>query len=287
LLYTIAMAYPYLDVGLQQQAKAYMAEEMKRYSPIEKLPYNNKDADWLRTGVARERYAVPMRAKLNNWPTANVSLSVFYGLWLWSKNTGDWSYACSNASAIKTLYDELKGNVRYYADMAGLIGYARLSQALSQRSCAGWNSSDAALAQANAVDVLQAGKDYAVFQDRARNDFLDPRDVDTGWSLPELSGLVPEMGLFIAEQTNGAARNEIAKKQSGDGLRWWWFTRAGLHAEVGETSVLAPNTAWNHFLARAYIIKDSQATLRKWLDHAWAKGDLYAIQKLVATIQAP
>jgi outer membrane protein assembly factor BamB len=287
LLYTLAMAYPYLDASLQQQTKAYVADEIKRYSPLEKLPYNNKEADWMRTGVARELYNVPMRSKLNNWPTANVSLPVFYGLWLWAKNTGDWSYACANSSAIKSLYDGLKGNVRYYADLAGLIGYARLSQGLSQRSCAGWSSSDAASAQSNAVEMLRVGQDYGPFMTRARTDYLDPRSKDTGWSLPELNGLVPEMGLFISEQTAGAARNEVAGKQTAAGLRWWWFTRGGIHAEVGETAFLAPNTAWTHFLARAYVIKDSQADLRKWLDYAWGKGDLYAIQKLVATIQAP
>ena len=287
LLYTMAMAYPYLDAPLQQQAKAYMADEMKRYSPLEALPYNNKNADWMRTGIARERYGVPMRAKLNNWPISKISLAMFYGLWLWSKNTDDWSYACANAATVKARYSELKGNARYYADIAGLIGYARLSQALTQRSCAGWSSSDFAAAQTNALEMLKAGQAYATFQTNARADYLDPRDLATGWSLPEMRGLTPEMGLFIAEQTKGAARNEIALKQNNAGLRWWWFTRGGMHAEEGEASVMPPSTAWAHFLARAYIIKDSQAALRGWLDYAWGKGDLYSIQKLVATIQAP
>ena len=287
LMYTLAMAYPYLDADLQQQAKAYMAEEIKRYPVLESLPYNQSDADWLRTGVSRERYNVPMRSKLNNWPVSKMSLSALYGVWLWSKNTGDWAYACSNSTQIKSLYDEQKGNVRYYADMAGVIGYARLSQALSQRNCGGWSSTDSSASQADAASVLQAGLDYAAFQTRARGEYLDPRELATGWSLPELYGLTPEIGLYLSEQTGGTVRNEIAQKESGAGLRWWWFTRAGMHAEEGESSTLAPNTAWSHFLGRAYVVKDNQATLRKWLDLSWGKGDLYAIQKLVATIQAP
>ena len=287
LMYTLALAYPYLDADLQQQTKTYLAEELKRYPVLENLLYNQTDADWLRTGVARERYDVPVRSKLNSFPVAKVSLSVFYGVWLWSKNTGDWSYACANSARIKSLYNELKGNVRYYADMAGVIGYARLSQALSQRSCAGWSNSDYASAQTDAATALQAGVDYNAFQTRARADYLDPRDISTGWSLPELNGMTPEIGLYLSEQTNGAVRNEIAQKQVLGGMRWWWFTRAGLHAEEGESATLAPNTAWSHFLARAYVVKDTQAALRKWLDWSWGKGDLYSIQKLVATLQAP
>ena len=67
----------------------------------------------------------------------------------------------------------------------------------------------------------------------------------------------------------------------------WYFTKGGVQGEEGETSYLGPQTAWSHFLARAYITKDTNATLRKWLDRPWTKGDLYSIQKIVAAIQAP
>ena len=82
---------------------------------------------------------------------------------------------------------------------------------------------------------------------------------------------------------DGAA-GMVWERESGDGLRWWYMTRAGAHAEIGETSYVAPNAAWSHFLAHAYLLGDSQQMLRAYLDRPWARGDLFSLQKLVATI---
>jgi len=287
LLYTLAMAYPYLDATLQQQAKTYVAAEMARYSPLDRLPYNDTAADWLRTGIPRERYDIPFRKDLSNWPSVKENLDTLYGLWLWSKNTGDWSYACSNTSQVKALYNETKGNLRYYADLSGLIGYARLAQGLVTQSCAGWTAADVTAAQQTAVSGLTTGLNFTAYRDRAKGDYLDPRDKNTGWSLPVFFGLTPEVGLYLSEKFNDAAREEVLSKQSSTAMPQWYFTKGGVQGEEGETSYLGPQTAWSHFLARAYITKDANATLRKWLDRPWAKGDLYSIQKIVAVIQAP
>ena len=287
LLYTVAMAYPYLDSTLQQQAKDYMANEMAVYSPIDRLPYNSKTSDWLRTGVPRERYDVPYRAQLNNWPSAKANLDSLYGVWLWSRNTNDWSYACANTAQIKALYSEMKGNLRYYADLSGLIGYARLAAGLVAQKCAGWSSADVSEAQTTATNGLNTGLNFTAYLDRAKNDYLDPRDYPTGWSLPVFFGLTPEVGLYLSEKFNNAPREELLGREGSTGMPQWYLTRVGLQGEEGETSFLGPQTAWSHFLARAYITKDTSATLTQWLDRPWAKGDLYSIQKIVAAIQAP
>ena len=287
LLYTMAMAYPYLDSALQQQTKTYVAAEMERFTPLDKLPFKDTDANWLSAGIARERYDVPFRAELNNWPSVKANLDTMYGLWLWSKNTGDWSYACSNTAQIKSLYNDTKANLRYYADLGGLIGYARLAQGLVTQKCAGWSSTDVTAAQQAAVDGLTAGLNFTTYRDRAENDFLDPREKNTGWSLPVFFGLTPEVGLYLSERFDDAARAELLGKEGSTAMPQWYLTKGGVQGEEGETSYLGPQTAWSHFLARAYITKDTNATLRKWLDRPWAKGDLYSIQKVVAAIQAP
>ena len=287
LLYTLAMAYPYLDATLQQQTKAYIAAEMARYTPLDRMPFNDTKADWLRTGIPRERYDVPFRAELNNWPTVKANLETLYGLWLWSKNSGDWTYACSNTTQVKALYNDMKGNLRYYADIGGLIGYARLAQGLVTQKCAGWSSADVTAAQQTAISGLTTGLNFTTYRDQAENDFLDPREINTGWSLPVFFGLTPEVGLYLSEQFNDAARNEVLSKQGSTAMPQWYFTKGGVQGEEGETSYLGPQIAWSHFMARAYITKDTNATLRQWLDRPWTKGDLYSIQKIVAAIQAP
>jgi uncharacterized repeat protein (TIGR01451 family) len=99
--------------------------------------------------------------------------------------------------------------------------------------------------------------------------------------------MTPEVGLYLREQTGGQAGSHLIERETSDyGLRWWYLTRAGAHAEVGETSYVAPIAAWSHFLAHAYIVGDAQDALRRWLDRPWGRGDLYSIQKVVATIHA-
>ncbi len=80
---------------------------------------------------------------------------------------------------------------------------------------------------------------------------------------------------------------KIGSTESGNGVQWWYLTRVGVHAEEGESSYLSPLTGWSHFLGRAYVVGDPQATLIRWLDRPWTTGDLYSLQKLVAAIHAP
>jgi hypothetical protein len=286
LLLTMAQVYPYLDSGLQSELRQYMTAELRRFPPLETLPYGGP---WLTQGVARERYAVPFRASLNNWPPVGVHPSVMYAIWLWARNTGDWDYACSIWPATKALFNETRNGARHYADIAGAIGFARLGRDLAQRNCPGAGIDDYYAGYEAAATAMGSGagaRGFATFNNRAEGDYLDPREIKTGFSLPAFFGMIPELGLYLREQTDGAAQAQIAARQSGLGVQWWYLTRAGVHAEEGETSYLSPWTAWSHFLARAYVSGDSQNTLRTFLDRPWATGDLYSLQKLVATLQA-
>lgn len=278
LLFSLASAYPYLDATLQGKVRQYMDQEMTRYPPLRALPYGGMP--WLKQGMARERYAVPFRADINNWPPPDVNLSALYALWLWSTNTSDWNYVRAHWGEAKALFAAKSGTIRYYADIAGLIGFARLAAVID-----GADSPTYRQAEAAAVQAMQVGKDFEAFRDLADNEYLDPRDLNTGWYLPVFFGMTPEIGLYLIEQVPGAAGLVLAREQ-GNGLRWWYMTRAGVHAEYGETAFVAPNAAWSHFLAHAYLLGDRQQTLRQYLDRSWAMGDLFSIQKLVATIDA-
>lgn len=277
LLLTLAQAYPYLDSNLQSDVESYVQVALTRYPIYENLPYDG--IPWLREGIARERFEVPFRSEINNWPPVAANMSAVYSLWLWSKNSGDWSYAQDHWSDIKSFYDSRRGSMLYYADMAGAIGYARLALHFNDTSAYQDAVSDV-------VNALQDGRDFDEFKDRAANDYLDPRSNTSGWSAPVFYGLTPEIGLYLREKTSEEAVEHLASLEDGNGLQWWYFTRAGVHAELGESSYLTPFTAWSHFLAHAYIVGDSPSKLRPWLDRPWGIGDLYSIQKIVATIQS-
>lgn len=286
LLYTLAMAFPYLDAALQSRVRGYVNDELGRYPVLADLPYNDDRRDWLRTGVAREPYPVPFRAELSNWPPVAASLQSLYGLWLWSKNTGDWSYTREHWDEVKELLRARRVGIGgFYADIAGAIGYVRLARHFGD---------EVAIAEGTqaALVALEAGRDFQARADFAAAIYQDPPGLATGWSMPVFYGLTPELGLYLREQTGGLAASHIAAKEQGEGgeqygMRWWYLTRAGVHAEASESSYLAPTAAWSHFLAHAYVLSDPPATLERWLDRPWGRGDLYSIQKIVATIQAP
>ena len=281
LLYTLALAYPYLDASLKTQVSEYMNAELTRYPPLSNLPWSGSPPpNWLVQGTARELYAVPFRSSLNNWPPPATNLSVLYSIWLWSKNTGDWSYARSNWTEIRSFFNSNRNAIKYYADIAGLIGYTRLADHYGY-------STDYHAGLDAAINAMRSGLDFKTFQQRAANQYLDAREEPTGLSVPVFFGLTPEVGLYLREQFKGEPIDLLLQKENiNDGVRWWYLTRVGNHAEAGESSYLSPFTAWSHFLAHAYIAGDDQATLKKWLDRPWGIGDLYALQKIVSTIQA-
>ncbi|MBI4927199.1 MAG: PQQ-like beta-propeller repeat protein [Anaerolineae bacterium] len=291
LLMSLAMAYPYLDNTLKTDVRAYVSAEWGRYSPIGDLPYANP-SPWLVNGVARENYNVPFRNSLNNWPSTKANLNSIYALWLWSRNTGDYTWARNNWNSVASLYNNRKNNIRYYADLGGIIGYYRLARDLNNSTPDGKYTT----AMNDATSVLNSamtnGLNFTTFKDRARDDDREPRGMSKGWSAPVFYGIGPEVGLYLREQFNGAATNHLLDLERVDnvkqvGMAWWYLTRAGEHAEEGETSYLHPLSGWSHFMAHAYIVGNSQAELRRWLDRPWTEGDLYSIQKIVAVIQAP
>jgi hypothetical protein len=174
----------------------------------------------------------------------------------------------------------------FYADIAGVIGYYRLADHFG-------NSAAKSAALNNATNAMQAGLSFSTFRDRANSYYMDPNSTTagpTGLYAPTFYGMTPEVGRYLSEQLGGQPQNLLTAleslKSNGDGFIWWYLTRAGEHAENAETSYISPYAAWSHFLGHAYIIRDNQSNLRKWLDRPWTPGDLYSIQKIVATIQA-
>lgn len=281
LLYTVAMAYPYLTADGQQAAREYIQAEWNRYPPLQDLPWGGMP--WLKQGVQRELYEVPYRSNLNNWPPPGRNLATLYSLWLWSKNTGDWSYAQTHWSDVTALFNARKNSITYYSDIAGAIGYARMAAHFGYTT--EYNNGVAA-----AVGGMQNGLNFSNFASVSVQHYPDlrpsPPNRATGLTAPIFFGLTPEIGLYLQEQLGGQAETYLLERETGNNLRWWYLTRAGINGEIYETSFVDPSAAWSHFLAHAYIVGDPQAQLIQWLDRPWARGDLYAIQKLVAAIQA-
>ncbi len=277
LVYTLSIAYPYLTDTLKTRVRSYLAAEMARYPPLEPLPWDTP-IPWLTQGVARELYPVSFRP--NCWPPPDPPLSTLYALWAYAQYTGDWAYVQNRWSQIDALFDRKKGSIDSYAAISGAIGYARIAQRLGRT------------AEMNegvqvAVQAMTAGLNFNTFKNTANARYLDPRDQTTGWRAPVFFGLTPEVGRYISDTNRITVTNYLSNLTGPNGVFLWYLTRLGLQAEIGESSFHGPDLAWSIFLAKAYVEGAGKATLRKYLDRPWGLGDLYYIQKLVATIEAP
>lgn len=274
LLYTLSAAYPYLPPELQGRVRAYLTAEMERYPPLESLPW---PPVWLSEGVRRERYAVPFVP--NCWPPPEPGLSTLYGLWAYARYTGDWDYLQAHWPAIDALFDRKKDGVDSYGALSGAIGYARIAQHLG-------HSAEAAEGEAVALQAMTAGLDFHAFRTIANARYLDPRERQTGWRAPVFFGLTPEVGRYISATNYLTATGYLQDLTDADGVFLWYLTRLGLQAEIGESSFHGPDLAWSIFLAKAYVEGAGRAELRRYLDRPWGLGDLYYLQKLIATIEA-
>lgn len=282
LVLSLSLAYPYLDPELQARVRSYLRVEMARFPPLQRLPWPTDS--WLKQGRARELYQVPLRQSLNTWPPPGVPIQTLYALWAYAQYTGDWDYVATRWDEIQALFNSKKDSIDSYGEIAGAIGYARLAKRLGY-------SAEAAAGESAAVNAMQSGFDFYRWMDRA-NALYPPSQnrpqQKPGRQAPVFFGLTPEVGQYLRD-SNLAAVEHVLDDVIGypDGTYLWYATRLGLQAELGESSYHTPEIGWSVFLAQAYVRQQSQAQLRYWLDRPWGLGDLWYLQKLIATIEAP
>jgi hypothetical protein len=96
--------------------------------------------------------------------------------------------------------------------------------------------------------------------------------------------LVPELGDYLRQ--NNLNEVEDAVEEYNYTGPYWFVSRFNAVVDEGVMENLYDYNAI--FLAKAYILDESQEELVKYLDvPAFEKGDLFYIQNLIATIQAP
>ena len=240
LLYAMALAFPYLDAALQAEVKTYMAAEMQRYPPLSDLPWIG--LPWLKQGVARERYTVPFRASLNNWPPPGAYLSALYGLWLWSKNTGDWTYATSLWSRAN-LWSARKSAMTTTPTSPGrsaMRAWPRTSATPPPKARARGRS-----------PAMDAGRAFDTFRHRAEQQYPRSPSQATGWSVPVFYGLTPEVGLYLREQIAGRRPSPTCVRETGRRPAVVVPDARGGPRGDRRDVVRGASAAWSHFLAHA------------------------------------
>ncbi|MFZ6030926.1 MAG: PQQ-binding-like beta-propeller repeat protein [Chloroflexota bacterium] len=280
-LYSLSVAYPYLSSSLQQKVKTYLQDEIKAYPPHSVgvyLPSAGPVGSMV--GARREYFTPNLALDFNFWPGPSVHVSVLDSVWVYSNNTGDWSYATNNYSALKSIYTAFKGSnsIQSYPELAGVLGFAHIAQHLG-------HSSDYQDANQFAQAALNSAANFAQFAQTAANDYpANKHGYDASVFMfhrqPIAVHFNAEIGQFLHDRA--AASVAAYSAQVEKDIPLWWLT--GTAFSHGENAYTSPEIAWTNFMLHAYVLDTPFAELVTYLDAPDRKGDLLYIQKLAAAL---
>ncbi|RME98185.1 MAG: hypothetical protein D6768_17920 [Chloroflexi bacterium] len=289
-IYTLSAAYPYLSGDLQAAVKTYLDNELNLYPPHQTGyfgPNAGKVSDLV--GQPREYYVQNPDQSFNYWPGIEVNPSVLYALWLYSHNTGDWSYVAAHYSSLKSIFNSAKSDnqITSYPELSGVIGFARIVQHLN-------HTGDYTQASAFAESGFAAAANFDQFLAGARQRYPNQPANGLGYTSPVFlfhrdenhttvvaAHFDRDVGRFLQNNSRIAVANY--SNQIAQEINLWWLTDVAM--TFGENAYVTPEVGWSNFMLRAYVLNDSTQTLKKFLDAPTRRGDLFYIQKLVAVIE--
>ena len=186
---------------------------------------------------------------------------------------------------LKPLYTEAKGDdvITSYPELSGVIGFTRIAQQLDQ-------TADYEEALAFAVEGLTAGQNFDQFLDTAESTFFDPEHGGHGYTTPifmvvngnaRMMHFNRDIGRFL--QANSNAQATAHANQVATDVPLWWMTDSGM--TWGENAYASPEISWSNFMLNAYVVGTPVEELKLYLDAPNRHGDLFYIQKLVATLE--
>jgi hypothetical protein len=290
---TLLQALPHLPVSMRPQVRAYLRSEFNAYPP-----YQYDHIGW-RTGAAREAFKLPPEAqasRINFPPQAGISGFVwssnpysFYALWkyaAWQNNSTQAQQLLSAARNNRALIDSLlnvpdngvlaRMPMVHNAYIAGYLGYLGLEKAAGQPESGPIQQELQRLLQLRAS---QFSKDsaYATALTREEGAYCRTLNVASNFMY-----LVPELADYLHDHALGKVQGALNEYER---LAPYWFVSFATEG-FGENALSPLYDGQALFLANAWILRAPGTTLEPYLDvPAFARGDLFYIQKLVATIE--
>ena len=288
-LYALLRALPYLPADLQPQTRSYLQSEFAAY-----LPYQVSHIGW-KDGAAREAFELPpeVEADRANYPPSAVygfdftgwggryggtgfAPHMFYTLWKYAQVFGgaktlfDSSRARLSAEPADAVLTEYPFVVNSF--IAGYTGYLNLQQLA-------YGAQDPAI-QAKLDRLLQFRRDtFSADTPYTGGDPCQALSVSRNFLY-----LTPELGQYLHDQALTKVQSALQQYYR---VEPYWFVSA-FEDTFGE-AVIQPLYDVNAlFSAKALILKEPREELVRYLDvPAFATGDLFYIQTLVAAIEAP
>ncbi len=290
---TLGLAYPYLSPATQTKVKAYILSELNAYPPFNQ--YYSECNNLISSGVSRTVFNHSFREPLNCWPPVprtdpssneGVWLEHIYDIWIYSKYTGDWTWATANWTTINNIFNTNKANIDTYGKISGVIGFVRIAKQLG-------HTTEATAAQTIATNAMTSGLNFNTFLNTSNNRWKDgtgTSPVPSGLRQPVFYYIAPEVGQYLKDNVP-SAQSYLNQQAGPKGVPAWYLAWGGFQRPVdsasgGENNTIEPESGWSIFLAKAYMEQNNQTTLRKYVSRPWSIGDLYYFQKVVATIEA-
>lgn len=276
-LYTLVLAYKYLDPELQQDVNAYVTRMSASGGPLEgpvgQRRYNPGE------GAVRSLYnPIPENMVQVRDDIIRSDLARLYPLWLWAHVTGDWSRIEQNWDFLRKLIDQPSNKMEedcHNGYLAGLIAYCRM--ALHMR--------DEEAVQKGVSTTQEA------FRRRLEYEFAYTRGglITQVPVLRTIFGrwrhLTPEIGRLCSEYAKKTHQNLM--NVYVDYHRPTWYLAWNVETMWrNECPFSFPTVAAEVFTARALILREPAEKLAQYLDIPWCKADLFYIQKLAFTIEA-
>jgi hypothetical protein len=291
---TLLQALPHLPLSMRPQVQAYLRSEFNAYPP-----YQYDHIGW-QTGAAREAFKLPPEAqasRINFPPQEGISGFVwssnpysFYALWkyaAWQNNSTQAQQLLSAARNNRALIDSLlnvpdngvlgRMPMVHNAYIAGYLGYLGLEKAAGQPESSPIRQELQRLLQLRAS---QFSKDsaYATALTREEGAYCRTLNVASNFMY-----LVPELADYLHAHALGKVQGALEEYER---LAPYWFVSFAAEG-FGENALSPLYDGQALFLAKAWILRAPGTTLEPYLDvPAFARGDLFYLQKLVATINA-
>ncbi|MEM9773893.1 MAG: PQQ-binding-like beta-propeller repeat protein [Chloroflexota bacterium] len=295
-LYTLVLAYPEVSPSLQPQLKAYIDDHYNRYFATDM---------YTRTGyqglAAREWMPIPpevqagMDSKGPSFGTSGAGWSYpqfnLYAMWKYA----ELFYANDATKRLEIYQDALSkldtspasGSTleeRIWLDNGYIAGYTGF---LELQSLAGQTSTDASVNSevSNQLNTLLQRRASTFSKDQP---FIT---VDNGGEYYKRSFnvarnfiyLTPELGEYL--RANAFSKVSEALEEYDSVAPYWVSTR--YEATIQEMSSDNLQTHSSMFKAKAFVMNESKAELRKYIDSpAFAVGDLIYIQNLAISLGA-
>jgi hypothetical protein len=284
---------PYLPENMRPQVKAYLQAEFNAYPP-----YLYNHIGW-RDGAPREAFDLPPEvsdALPRLLPEVGISGFVWgfnpynlYALWQYAILQNDpqvaqqlLTAAQNNRAVMDNLRNVPSNQVLakmpfvHNAYIAGYLGYLGLERTAGRAESSQFRQELNRLLQLRAS---QFSKDsaYATAATREEGAYCRTLNVASNFMF-----LVPELASYLHDHALVKVQGALTEYES---LAPYWFA-SFTEEGFGENAVNPLYDSQALFLAKAWILNEPGAELEKYLDvPGFARGDLFYIQKLVASIE--